>query len=92
MPSPSRVRRSLVPPGNKNWHDHAIEIASGRVKVLDMPEDEAKKVADLVSTTDGTIYHIHFENGLPAGRTAIAQAVGHKPMNAAQYKGSLNKK
>src|SRR5438552_2611090 len=36
---------------NKNWHDHAVEIAGGRVKVLDMPDDQAKKVADLVSTT-----------------------------------------
>jgi len=73
---------------NKNWHDHAIEIASGRVKVLDLPPEEAKKVADLASTTDGTIYHFFFEKAspmLPNGKTAIAQAVGHKPMTNAEY-------
>ena len=31
---------------NKNWHDHTIEIASGRVQVLDLPPDKAKEVAD----------------------------------------------
>jgi hypothetical protein len=35
---------------NANWHDHTIEIASGRVQVLDLPPDKAKEVADLVST------------------------------------------
>ena len=30
---------------NKNWHDHTIEIASGRVQVLDLPQDKAKEVA-----------------------------------------------
>ena len=73
---------------NKNWHDHAIEIASGRVKVLDLPPEEAKKVADLASTTDGTIYHFFFEKAspmLPNGKTIIAQAVGHKPMTKAEH-------
>jgi hypothetical protein len=44
---------------NKNWHDHTIEIAGGRVKVLDLPPDKAKEVADLVSTTDGLIVHFY---------------------------------
>lgn len=43
---------------NKNWHDHTQEIATGRVQVLDMPPDKAKEVADLVSTTDGIIFHL----------------------------------
>jgi uncharacterized Rmd1/YagE family protein len=34
---------------NKNWHDHAQEIATGRVQVLDVPDDQAKAVADIVS-------------------------------------------
>ncbi len=42
---------------NKNWHDHLIEINSGRVKVHDLPPEEAAKVAELAKTTDGTIYH-----------------------------------
>lgn len=71
---------------NKNWHDHAIEIASGRVQVLDLPPDKAKEVADLVSTTDGLIVHFYYDADLPNGRTSVAQAVGHKPMKEAEFK------
>ena len=74
---------------NKNWHDHQVEIAGGRVQVLDMPAEEAKKVADLVSTTDGLIYHFHFDGKLPNGKMSIAQAVGHKPLSDADYKKSI---
>jgi len=50
-----KLTRSQVPlqEWNKNWHDHKIEIASGRVQVLDLPPDKAKEVADLVAATDG---------------------------------------
>ena len=71
---------------NKNWHDHTIEIASGRVQVLDLPPDKAKEVADLVSTTDGLIVHFYYDGDLPDGRTSVAQAVGHKPMKDADFK------
>jgi hypothetical protein len=71
---------------NKNWHDHKIEIASGRVQVLDMPPDKAKEVAELVSTTDGLIVHFYYDGNLPNGRTAVAQAVGHKPIKQAEFK------
>jgi len=64
---------------NRNWHDHAIEIASGRVQVLDLPPDKAKEVADTVATTDGIIYNFEFDGKLPNGKVTIAQAVGHKP-------------
>jgi hypothetical protein len=67
---------------NKNWHDHQVEIAGGRVQVLDMPAEEAKKVADLV-------YHFHFDGKLPNGKMSIAQAVGHKPLSDADYKKSI---
>ena len=30
---------------NRFYHDHEVEIATGRVQVLDMPEDQAKDVA-----------------------------------------------
>jgi hypothetical protein len=73
---------------NKNWHDHAVEIAGGRVQVLDLPPDKAKEVADIVSTTDGMIYNFYFDGKLPNGKTSIAQAVGHKPLSAADYKAS----
>lgn len=71
---------------NKNWHDHTIEIASGRVQVLDLPPDKAKEVADLVSTTDGLIVHFYYDGNMPNGRTSVAQAVGHKPMKMDEWK------
>ena len=71
---------------NANWHDHTIEIAGGRVQVLDLPPDKAKEVADLVSTTDGLIVHFYYDGNLPNGRTSVAQAVGHKSMKEAEFK------
>jgi uncharacterized protein YcnI len=71
---------------NANWHDHKIEIASGRVQVLDLPAEKAKEVADLVSTTDGLIVHFYYDGDLPNGRTSVAQAVGHKPMSETEFK------
>jgi Protein of unknown function (DUF1264) len=71
---------------NKNWHDHKVEIASGRVQVLDLPPDKAKEVADLVSTTDGLIVHIYYDGDLPNGRTSVAQAVGHRPLSPTEFK------
>ncbi len=76
---------------NANWHDHTIEIAGGRVQVLDMPADKAKEVADLVSTTDGLIVHFYYDGNLPNGRTSVAQAVGHKPMKEAEFKNFATK-
>src|SRR2546429_9578320 len=74
---------------NKNWHDHAVEIAGGRVQVLDLPPDKAKEVADTVATTDGMIYHFYFDGNLPNGKTSVAQAVGHKPLSEAGYKADM---
>ncbi len=73
---------------NKYWHDHTVEIASGRLQVLDLPPDKAKDVANLVSTTDGLIYHVYFRNGLPTGKSSVAQAVGHRPLSASAYRAS----
>ena len=75
---------------NKNWHDHAVEIATGNVKVLDVPEDKAKQVAELVATTDGIIYSFEFDKSgkVPTGKIFHAQAVGHKPLSADEYKKS----
>lgn len=72
---------------NKYWHDHTQEIATGRVQVLDMPPDKAKEVADLVSTTDGIIYHLwgHDEK-VPGGKVIIAQSVGHVDLTEAELK------
>jgi Protein of unknown function (DUF1264) len=79
---------------NKLWHDHAVEIATGNVKVLDVSDEQAKQVADLVSTTDGIIYSFEFDKSgkVPTGTVIHAQAVGHKPMSAADYKKSAEMK
>lgn len=73
---------------NRLWHDHAVEIAGGRVQVLDLPPDKAKEVADLVATTDGIIYSFQFDGKLPNGKIIMAQAVGHRPLTAAEYERS----
>lgn len=63
---------------NRNWHDHTQEIATGRVQVLDLPPDQAASVANLVSTTDGIIFHLWSRGDrVPSGRPIIAQSVGH---------------
>ena len=82
------VTRPLVTLGtwNANFHDHAAEIATGRVKVLDMPAEEARKVAELVSTTDGIIFHLWpIGDRIPTGTVEIAQSVGHRPITAEEY-------
>lgn len=72
---------------NKNWHDHKQEIATGRVQVLDMPPDKAKEVADLVSTTDGIIFHVwSHDDKVPSGKVIIAQSVGHVNLTQAELK------
>jgi hypothetical protein len=43
-------------------------------------------VFDLVSTTDGIIFHLWpMGDKLPTGGVTIDQAVGHKPMTAEEY-------
>jgi len=72
---------------NKNWHDHKQEIATGRVQVLDMTPEKAKEVADLVSTTDGIIFHLwSHDDKVPSGNVIIAQSVGHVNLTEAQLK------
>ena len=65
---------------NKYYHDHAVEIATGRVQVLDMPEDKAKEIADAAAKTDGIIFHLWPKGqSAPTGEVGHPQAVGHKP-------------
>src|SRR5438477_337336 len=61
---------------NKLWHDHAVEIAGGRVQVLDLPPDKAKEVADTVAKTDGIIYSFDFTGKLPNGTVTHAHSRG----------------
>lgn len=71
---------------NQNFHDHRVEIATGRVKVLDVPAETAQEIAELVATTDGIIFHLWPQDDtFPTGSVSIDQSVGHVPMTAAEY-------
>jgi hypothetical protein len=73
---------------NQFYHDHAIEIAGGRVKVLDATDAEAKKIVEIASKTDGIVFSLWQPEGAkaPLGQVKHPQAVGHVPMTEAQYK------
>lgn len=71
---------------NEAWHDHAVEIASGRVQVLDMPEEDAAALAELVATTDGLIFHLWPKDSeIPTGDVTIAQAVSHVELSEEEF-------
>lgn len=84
------VSRANVPLNvwNKFYHDHAVEIAGGRVQVLDMPEDQAKKTAEAAAKTDGIIFDLWNPHGAkaPSGEVVHPQAVGHKNLGEKAYK------
>jgi len=72
---------------NKYYHDHKIEIASGRVKVLDADAEMTRKIVDIASKTDGIVFSLWPEGAkAPDGSVMHPQAVGHKAMTEAQYK------
>ena len=75
---------------NDDWHDHAIEIASGRVQVHDVDEATAQQIAQAASGTDGLIFHLWpVGSKIPTGEVSIAQAVGHEPMSEEEFKAPL---
>jgi hypothetical protein len=70
---------------NRNWHDHQQEIATGRVKVLDVPDSVAAQVAGVVAKTDGIIFHLWPEGSkVPTGHVVIGQSVGHVNLTRAE--------
>ena len=72
---------------NKYWHDHKQEISTGRVQVRDLPPDEAKRVAELISTTDGIIFHLWSDDeNVPSGRVLHPQSVGHVNLTESELK------
>ena len=72
---------------NKFYHDHTVEIATGRVQVLDRSPEEAKKIAEAAAQTDGIIFHLWLpDNGkAPNGTVGHPQSVGHKELTAKEY-------
>lgn len=64
---------------HRHYHDHKVEIETGRVQVLDMPEDKAKEVAAAAAKTDGIIFHLwQKSDSIPTGRVTFPQSVGHE--------------
>lgn len=75
------VTRAHVPldTWNRYYHDHEVEIATGRVQVLDLPEAQAKEIAAAAARTDGIIFHLWPDGAkAPDGTVGHPQAVGHK--------------
>src|SRR5216684_1069312 len=72
---------------NKFYHDHAVEIATGRVQVLDRSPEEANKIANTAAQTDGIIFHLWLpdDGKAPNGTVGHPQSVGHKEMTAKEY-------
>lgn len=64
---------------HRHFHDHKVEIATGRVQVLDMSPEDAAKVAEAAAGTDGVIYHL-WQHGqeFPDGTVTFPQSLGHK--------------
>ena len=64
---------------NRAFHDHEVEIAGGRVVILD-PKDPAgqKAVAAAAGKTDGVIFHLWGKDQVvPDGTVTIPNAIGH---------------
>jgi hypothetical protein len=63
---------------NRHFHDHEIEIASGRVQVLDVSPEEAKAIAGKAAGTDGIIFELWQEGApIPDGKVTFPTSVGH---------------
>ena len=64
---------------NRAFHDHEVEIAGGRVVILDPKDPEGQKaVAAAAGKTDGVIFHLWGKNQVvPDGTVTIPNAIGH---------------
>jgi hypothetical protein len=66
---------------NRHYHDHAAEVASGNVQVLDTTPQQAKEIATAASKTDGIIFHLWpMGSKVPNGEVTFPTAISHKPV------------
>ena len=76
-----KLARKVIPEWShkQNWHDHAEEIATGRVAIHHPSDPAAQKgLADFVGKTDGIIFHLWPEGApIPDGSVMIPQSVGN---------------
>ena len=64
---------------NKHFHDHAEEIASGRVQILGVSPENVKRIADAASKTDGIIFRLWPMGAkVPNGDVSYPTALSHK--------------
>lgn len=65
---------------NRHYHDHNLEIATGRVQVLDTTPEKAQEIAEAASNTDGIIFHLWPTGArIPNGDVMFPTAVSHTP-------------
>ena len=64
---------------NRAFHDHQVEIDTGRVAILDIEDPkEVKALAAAAAKTDGVIFHLWGKNQVvPDGTVSIPTSVGH---------------
>ena len=64
---------------NRAFHDHKVEIDTGRVAILDIEDPkEVKALADAASKTDGVIFHLWGKDQvIPDGTVTVPTSVGH---------------
>ena len=76
---------------NRYYHDHLVEINSGRVQVLDRTPTEAAQIAEAAKQTDGIIFHLWWPHGAaaPNGEVKHAQAVSHYWLPESEWTGPL---
>jgi hypothetical protein len=66
---------------NRHYHDHAAEVASANVQVLDATPQQAKEIAAAASKTDGIIFHLWSKGSkVPSGDVTFPTAISHKPV------------
>ncbi len=65
---------------NRNFHDHEVEIATGRVQILGIDDpNKVKEIAAAAAKTDGIIFHLWPDGQkIPDGTVSIPNSVGHK--------------
>jgi len=76
---------------NKYYHDHLLEISTGRVQVLDRTPEEAAQIAEAAKKTDGIIFHLWWPHGAqaPNGEVKHAQAISHTYLTEADWTGPV---
>jgi hypothetical protein len=76
---------------NAYYHDHLLEISTGRVQVLDRTPEEAAKIAEAAKQTDGIIFHLWWPHGAaaPNGEVKHAQAISHRYLTEAEWTGPV---